>query len=269
MTSTLILYKLCKIREEKLFIVDDISSYLTTLTKETITGFQYQRQGLSLRIKLNKSQSTLDFTEANDYNYASIQNDTQKVCYYFIKSKKQLADSTIELELAMDTINTFRPSTDFEVSNRTKINRQHKDRIKLSRTADKIGSKPYSDVPSLFDEFGHYIAPDVICEWFDEDDENIGKIVLFEITGSNYGGLMRATGIGNTPALKCYKVDKYSLEKTLICICAEVGQSNTDIVFLDENGDDLVYIPSIEFEGQYLGVMISDNIASVEDFQKK
>ena len=78
MTSTLILYKHCKIREEKLFIVDDISSYLATLSKETITGFQYQRQGMSLRVKINKSQTGLDFIANNDFNYASIQNDSEK-----------------------------------------------------------------------------------------------------------------------------------------------------------------------------------------------
>lgn len=132
MTSTLIIYKHCKIREEKLFIVDDISSYLATLQKETITGFQYQRQGMSLRVKINKTQDTLNFIGSNDYNYASIQNDSQKVCYYFIKGKKQLADSTIELELTMDTINTFKPTTDFEISSRTKVNREHKDRLNIT-----------------------------------------------------------------------------------------------------------------------------------------
>ena len=138
MTSTLIIYKHCKIREEKLFIVDDISSYLTTLEKETITGFQYQRQGMSLRVKINKSQTNLDFIANNDFNYASIQNDSQKVCYYFIKSKKQLADSTIELELTMDTINTFRPTTDFEISAKTKVNREHKDRFKGTTTHMRV-----------------------------------------------------------------------------------------------------------------------------------
>ncbi len=129
MTSTLKLYKSCMIREEKLFIVDDIEDYLSTLTTETISKFQYQRQGASLRLKINKNQSNLDYTSANDYNYASIQNGTEKICYYFIINKKQLADSTIELELRMDSINTFRPSTDFQVSHRTKVNREHKDRL--------------------------------------------------------------------------------------------------------------------------------------------
>ena len=161
MTSTLILYKSCRIREEKLFIVDDISSYLSTLTKQTITAFQYQRQGMSLKIKINKSQDNLNFTEANDYNYASIQNDSQKVCYYFIKSKKQLADSTIELELTMDTINTFRPTTDFEVSARTKVNREHKNRLNIASkrilvvieyTGTEIGDIDEDDVVSIYND---------------------------------------------------------------------------------------------------------------------
>lgn len=167
MTSTLIIYKHCKIREEKLFIVDDISSYLNTLNKETITAFQYQRQGMSLRVKLNKTQDTLNFTSVNDFNYASIQNDSQKVCYYFIKGKKQLADSTIELELTMDTINTFKPTTDFEISSRTKVNREHKDRVIINSKAitcgigyqltAQVGSISEGDIVELINERGETI----------------------------------------------------------------------------------------------------------------
>lgn len=164
MTSTLIIYKHCRIREEKLFIVDDISSYLNSLEKETITGFQYQRQGMALRVKINKTQDTLNFIGSNDFNYASIQNDNQKVCYYFIKSKKQLADSTIELELTMDTINTFRPTTDFEISSRTKVNREHKDRVIINvkemecaidyQLTASVGSVGEGDIVDLINDQG-------------------------------------------------------------------------------------------------------------------
>ena len=78
--------------------------------------------------------------------------------------------------------------------------------------------------------------------------------------------MIRAVDAYDTPALKCYKVDKYSLEKTFICECAELGQNNTDIIFLDENGDDVASIPSIEFEDQYLGVMVREDITSADDF---
>lgn len=163
MTSTLIIYKHCKIREEKLFIVDDISSYLATLQKETITGFQYQRQGMSLKVKLNKSQNTLNFIESNDFNYASIQNDGQKICYYFIKNKKQLADSTIELELTMDTINTFKPSVDFEVSARTKVNREHKDRLNIA------SKKILMVIEYIGSEVGEIQDGDEVSIWNDRD----------------------------------------------------------------------------------------------------
>lgn len=165
MTSTLIIYKHCKIREEKLFIVDDISSYLNTLDKETITAFQYQRQGMTLRVILNKTQNTLNFISSNAFNYASIQNDSQKVCYYFIKSKKQLADSTIELELTMDTINTFRPTTDFEISSRTKVNREHKDRLNIAAkkilmiieyTGLEVGDIDEGDHVSIYNDRDYY-----------------------------------------------------------------------------------------------------------------
>ena len=169
MTSTLKLYKSCMIREEKLFIVDDIESYLSTLTTETISKFQYQRQGASLRLKINKSQSNLDYTSANDYNYASIQNGTEKICYYFIINKKQLADSTIELELRMDTINTFRPITDFEISARTKVNREHKNRVKITYEYKLLHMRldnynVYDELPSINEEV--WIYPD-------GDNENI------------------------------------------------------------------------------------------------
>ena len=214
MTSTLIIYKHCKIREEKLFIVDDISSYLSTLSKETITGFQYQRQGMSLRVKINKSQTNLDFIANNDFNYASIQNDSQKICYYFIKSKKQLADSTIELELSMDTINTFRPTTDFEISAKTKVNREHKDRLNvveksilmvIEYSGSETGTIDEGDAVSIYNDrdpspmftgvvdrkdvgmIGIYIDnPTTEQDYIDMIEPYIGTIMEINKDGANY-----------------------------------------------------------------------------------
>lgn len=214
MTSTLIIYKHCRIREEKLFIVDDLSSYLNTLEKETITAFQYQRQGMSLRIKLNKSQTTLDFTSVNDFNYASIQNDSEKVCYYFIKNKKQLADSTIELELTMDTINTFRPTTDFEISSRTKVNREHKNRVNIvskkilltiDHTGTEVGTIDDEDHVSIYNDrdpdpmftgvvernnpnqISIYIDnPTSVQDYIDMIEPYIGTIMEINKDGANY-----------------------------------------------------------------------------------
>ena len=147
MTSTLTLYKDSKILPHKLFVVDSLSTYLSTLTKEVINNFQYVRQALRVYIKINASQTNLDFINDNDYNYCSIQNGSEKVCYYFITGKTQIAQNTIELTLEMDTINTFTFNEDFVLSPRTRINRQHKDRFKIVAGFSAI-RKYYVDGPS-------------------------------------------------------------------------------------------------------------------------
>ena len=142
MTSEINIYYNCKITPSKLFIVDSISDYLATLTKVQIQKFQYVRQNISISIKIDKSQTNLDFSLATNMNYCSIQNGSEKICYYFISNKRQVAQDTIELYLEMDTINTFKPTTDFTIQNKTLINRQHKNRFvkkKLEYTGEFTG----------------------------------------------------------------------------------------------------------------------------------
>lgn len=138
MTSTLKIYKNCSIAPSKLFIVDSIEDYLSTLTVVTYNNFQYIRQGLKITVKLPLSQQYLDYTALNNFNYCSITNVfheegeedvSEKTCYYFIMKKTQISSSTIELDLEMDTINSFKPSTDFTIEDKTTIHRQHKDRF--------------------------------------------------------------------------------------------------------------------------------------------
>ena len=104
-----------KILPEKNFKVDSLDTYLSTLTKLEITGTtdkeapQYIKHSLNLFVKINKSQSTLNFFDnANNYNYMSIQNtdDTYPV-YYFIIRKEWVSKNTLGLVLVMDTVNTF------------------------------------------------------------------------------------------------------------------------------------------------------------------
>ena len=138
MISTVKLYKDSKIIDGRNFIVDDIADYLATLTDTlTLLKFQYIKHSLTLSIKVNKSQTYLDYKASNDYNYCSIQNSnedgtgSEKIIYYFIDKMNWLSENTIKLDLIMDTINTFRITTDFTVSGRTTILRSHRDRYKL------------------------------------------------------------------------------------------------------------------------------------------
>ena len=257
-------YKQWELLPNKLLVIDSIADYLATKSAMTISNFQYVKNELEIGINVDLAQSYSEPKTTTSFKYVSIQNDGEQVHYYFIKKIIWRSKSAVRLELIMDVLNTFKEGTDYIFKENTRIAREHKDRIQFSRLINRIGNKPYSSNPSLFNEFGHFISPDIICEWFAEE-ENFGRIVLFEITGSNYGGLMRGLDSDDAPALECYKVKKNNLEKTFICECAELGQAEQDIVFLDENGDDVATIPSIDFENYYLGVMVREDIPSVDD----
>lgn len=264
MTSTLKLYKSCMIREEKLFIVDDIEDYLSTLTSEEIKKFQYQRQRLTLTIKIDKSQEHLEFTAANDYNYASIKNGTGKIIYYFIKNKKQIASSTIELDLVMDTINTLKPTTDFIVSNKTKINRQHKDRFSAVATYYTIGAKPWSDNPSTYQD-GEYTYPEIFSEFFSDISEK-GKMVLFDLSTPRDGWLIYGLEVSNISyPLKMYKVPKRNIAyQTLLGAGNSIRIQYNEAYLYDLQDSMTALFPTSDAGEYYLGIMLDSNSDDID-----
>lgn len=143
--ATLILYKNSKIIPTENYIVDSIEDYLNSLTKETILNFQYIKHAFALSIKLNKSQSTLNFfDDSNNINYVSIQNTNDTYpSYYFVIKKTWISEETISLILQMDTINTFTTERNsFVISPRTLIHRQHKNRFGY-RVSPQTGRRIY------------------------------------------------------------------------------------------------------------------------------
>ncbi|WP_407462307.1 hypothetical protein [Methanobrevibacter sp.] len=138
-TCNLTLYKHTKLDDMKNFVVDDLAAYLSTKANETITGFQYQRFEIHKTIKLDKSQSyLLKGQSLNKYDYCKI--STGDVDYfYFILRASWKAEETIELELKMDTLNTFNFSdvasdSTYTLSDKTLVTREHKDRFKPIET---------------------------------------------------------------------------------------------------------------------------------------
>ena len=138
---TLTLYKNAKIENNKNDIIEDIETYLATLTSYTLdSSFQYQRFELDKTIKVNLSQDyQTKATNINKYNYCKfttdVTNDTTQTVtyYYFITKTKQTAQKTIELTLRMDTLNTFKYKTTagndgYTLSEKTTVTREHKDR---------------------------------------------------------------------------------------------------------------------------------------------
>ena len=169
MISTVKLYKDSKIIEGRNFVVDDIGDYLATLSDTiTITGFQYVKHGVSISIKINKSQTYLDYKATNDYNYCSIQNSnsdgtgTEKTVYYFIDKMSWLAQTTLKLDLIMDTVNTFTMGTDYTISSKTTIKREHKDRWKEipgSTSSKTYTASTYCRGESMLGYYGQVTIP--------------------------------------------------------------------------------------------------------------
>lgn len=137
-TTTIVLYKNARLDNSKNFVIDSIETYLAGLTSATFTSMQYQRFEINKTIKLDLSQNyQTKSTTLNKYNYCKISTTVNNAAvnyYYFILRTTQKSESTIELELRMDTLNTFNFSSSvandsYTLSNKTVVNREHKDRI--------------------------------------------------------------------------------------------------------------------------------------------
>ena len=120
--STITIFKHSILTKDKNFALDKngsdlaIEEYLSTLESEQFTNCQYVKQGLSVVIKLNKSQEILNLIEANDWNYCKVQNDKERACYYFVVKKEWLSKETIAISLVMDTLNNFAFNQDYIVN---------------------------------------------------------------------------------------------------------------------------------------------------------
>ena len=135
MTSKLTFYQ-CEITPEKNCVVDDLAGYLSSLTPLVVENFQYIKLDLDLYIKVNSSQVNVP---KFNYNYVAVKNeDVNKVYYYFIiGSPTWISQNTIQLQLSLDTLNTF--NNDLIWTNKTNITRQHKDRFSTTYTTTAQG----------------------------------------------------------------------------------------------------------------------------------
>lgn len=150
--STIKLYT-TNITPERNCKIDDIATYLESCNKMTIGNFQYSKILLDDTIKLNWNQNELPNFP---FNYLSIKKSddiNDKTYYYFILNNNWKSENTVELQISLDTINTF--WNDLSWTAKTNITRQHKDRF-----AEK--TIPASGDVTLFreiDKFDEGISP--------------------------------------------------------------------------------------------------------------
>lgn len=129
-TSLVQIYAIDFLRVEKNFIIEDIDRFIDEYESiYVIRDFQYIKQSLNLTIKVNLSQANLS-VDADNLTYLSIKNsDDSRIYYYFITNKIWRSENTIEFQLTMDTLNTFKWNDDYSVDKKTLVFREHKDRI--------------------------------------------------------------------------------------------------------------------------------------------
>lgn len=145
-TSQIALYK-TNITPERNCKVDDLGYYLISCESEIISDFQYKTIKLDDTIKLNMSQNN---TPNFPYNYLAVKRDNEtKIYYYFIINSNWRSENTIELQISLDTINTFWDELSWTA--KTNITRQHKDRF-LQKARDTSGTTRFQRIIDDYDE---------------------------------------------------------------------------------------------------------------------
>lgn len=139
MNSTLKIYDTL-LTPQKNYIVDDISKYLESCAVYyTSDNFQFPKIALNISIKVNLSQNYVG--ENIGFNYVSI--DTKNFIYFFfVLSATWKSSETVELNLYLDTLNTYYGHFKSYFSSKTLITRQHVDRWVIGeKTATVLNPK--------------------------------------------------------------------------------------------------------------------------------
>lgn len=147
------------IEAEKLQMIEDIEAYLTAKepTAPTYT-IQYQKIRLNMSVKVILNESYASPLQANNYTYVKITNkdNLTKPFYFFVKTLNWKSQSCIELDLVLDTLNSFQMGTDYSFSPKTIIQRQHKDRM-FAKTFYKYFYEEVELQPTDYTEGSYYV----------------------------------------------------------------------------------------------------------------
>lgn len=174
MNSNIKIYKDCDIVRNRNMFVDSITDYLNSLSNTiSLSSVQYIKQGFHISVKLPLSEYQLELVKQFNYNYMTIGNNsssTARTCHYFITKKIWRSENVAEFELELDTIQTFHVSMSSLLTDKSKINRCHKDRYVYNSISQKWRRKidMYSEgfSPVLFNKFKAKYNESLNINWY-------------------------------------------------------------------------------------------------------
>ena len=149
MAVSILTFYTTEITPERNARVDALEQYLSDCNKMTVGNFQYKTIKLDDTIKIDWNQQELPNFP---FNYLSIKRSddiNDKTYYYFVLNSNWRAHDTVELQISLDTINTF--WNDLNWTAKTNITRQHKDRF-LQKTIPTTGNVRLQRIVDNFDE---------------------------------------------------------------------------------------------------------------------
>lgn len=179
--------------EEANHIIDDIDTFIAQERVVSYPSIQYQKIKLELFLKIPLSQNySIPNIQKNMYakitlNDSEKLNTTQKSNYYFfVKNVSWRGKSCVELQLKMDTLNTFKGTWGFD--KKTKILREHKDRyIRIKRYSTSV----INNIDKLekryinFYQEGNLVYENIYCSKLEVDDTQSSPIAFLTLWKNN------------------------------------------------------------------------------------
>lgn len=153
-------------------LIEDFDIWLrdTAGVVYTDQNFQFIKPALTTSIKIDVPQ-TVSLPDNPIGNYLSLvengENGEKYTTYYFIVGSRWAAQSTVYLDLQMDTLNTF-PGILNDIDDKTTIIRQHRDRFfktdRLVRGQTALLTNIINDIPEPIGDCPKYLDEKVAIE---------------------------------------------------------------------------------------------------------
>lgn len=200
MTSELTFYNIPDLEEERNYICEGMSNFLSGFDIVlNVRDFMFQRLESTKAVKLNLSQG-ITFPQALTFNYCRIDQTNLnqiegKPAFYFVQEVQQIDKNTVKVFLKLDVLNTFYDLFKENFSDSTYIARAHEERFRISNSPDysSVGNlacifdrRPEGDNPPLIAE--NLSLDNIEDESMPDADRGTRFYLVYRTSGGEGGG---------------------------------------------------------------------------------